>query len=230
MKSHIIVVEDDADQLANYSYALKKKGFEVSAYDSSNEIQTALIRQPALALLDIHLGKDPDAGFELCQWLQDCYPRLPVIFLTSRTDEIDQIFGLRLGAWDYLTKPISTILLVEKVAAVLKKVNRAIGSSDSILTDGAIVVDPNRAIVSFQGQKISLTITELSILEALMRADGAVLSYDQLAERTRQTVVTNNTLSTHVKHIRRKFKAIDHKFDALINIYGTGYRWESSPR
>ena len=225
--SHIVVLEDDVDQLANYSYALTKKGLTVSAYDTSNEIYLALNEQPDLVLLDIHLGKDPDAGFEVYRWLQDKYQGLPVIFLTSRTEEIDQIFGLRLGAWDYLTKPISTTLLVEKVAAVLKRVNRERTGFDTILKDGQVVVDTARAVVSFLGQKVSLTVTELSILEALLRANGAVLSYDQLAERTRQTVVTNNTLSTHIKHIRRKFKAIDHEFDALINVYGIGYRYSN---
>ena len=229
MNSHIVVVEDDVDQLANYSYALSKKGFTVSGYESADEIQHALSGQPSLVLLDIHLGRDPDAGFGICQWLLDRYPGLPVIFLTSRTDEIDQIFGLRLGAWDYLTKPISTALLVEKVAAVLKRANRARNGMDTVLTDGGLIVDPDRAQVSYHGEPVSLTVTELAILEALMRAEGAVLTYDQLAERTRQTVVTNNTLSTHIKHIRRKLKLIDQSFDALINVYGTGYRWESPP-
>ena len=99
MNSHIVVVEDDVDQLANYSYALTKKGFTVSGYESADEIQHALSGQPSLVLLDIHLGRDPDAGFGICQWLLDRYPGLPVIFLTSRTDEIDQIFGLRLGGF-----------------------------------------------------------------------------------------------------------------------------------
>ena len=152
-----------------------------------------------------------------------------MIFLTSRTDEIDQIFGLRLGAWDYLTKPISTALLVEKVAAVLKRANRTRSGLETVLSEGGLIVDPERAQVSYQGQPVSLTVTELAILEALMRAEGAVLTYDQLAERTRQTVVTNNTLSTHIKHIRRKLKVIDQSFDALINVYGTGYRWETPP-
>lgn len=229
MHSHIVVVEDDVDQLANYSYALSKKGFSVSGYETVDEIHHALTGQPSLVLLDIHLGQDPDAGFGICRWLLDRYPGLPVIFLTSRTDEIDQIFGLRLGAWDYLTKPISTALLVEKVAAVLKRANRSRGALGPVLQDGALIVDPDRALVSFHGEHVSLTVTELAILEALLRAQGAILTYDQLAERTRQTVVTNNTLSTHIKHIRRKLKAIDADFDGLINVYGTGYRWESPP-
>ena len=229
VNSHIVVVEDDVDQLANYSYALTKKGFKVSGYESVDEIQNALSGKPSLVLLDIHLGRDPDAGFGICQWLLDRYPGLPVIFLTSRTDEIDQIFGLRLGAWDYLTKPISTALLVEKVAAVLKRASRATSGLETVLSEGGLIVDPERAQVSYQGQPVSLTVTELAILEALMRAQGAVLTYDQLAERTRQTVVTNNTLSTHIKHIRRKLKLIDKSFDGLINVYGTGYRWEIPP-
>ncbi len=229
MHSHIVVVEDDVDQLANYSYALSKKGFTVSGYESPDEVLHALSGQPSLVLLDIHLGKDPDAGFGICRWLLDRYPGLPVIFLTSRTDEIDQIFGLRLGAWDYLTKPISAALLVEKVAAVLKRANRSRQALGSVVQDGSLILDPDRAVVTYQGQHVNFTVTEMSILEALLRAGGTLLTYDQLAERTRQTVVTNNTLSTHIKHIRRKLKAIDPSFDALINVYGTGYRWESPP-
>lgn len=226
MQSTIIVVEDDVDQLANYTYALTKKGFNVSGYETQHELSQSLQGAPNLVLLDIHLGQDPDAGFSVCRWLLDRYPRLPVIFLTSRTDEIDQIFGLRLGAWDYLTKPISTTLLVEKVAAVLKRANRSLSSTGPVLESGGLVLDPDRALASLHGQPLALTVTEFSILEALLRAEGAILSFDQLAERTRQTVVTNNTLSTHVKHIRRKCKAIDPQFDGLVNVYGTGYRWE----
>ena len=229
MSSHVVVVEDDVDQLANYSYALTKKGFNVSSFDSSDRIDRILINKPDLVLLDVHLGQDPDAGFDLCRWLQDRYPRLPIIFLTSRTEEIDQIFGLRLGAWDYLTKPISTALLVEKVSTVLKRVKRERSGFDSVLQDGALLVYTDRAIVTFHDRPVNFTVTELSILEALMRANGAILTYDQLAERTRQTVVTNNTLSTHVKHIRRKLKAIDYEFDSLVNVHGTGYRWEWMP-
>lgn len=229
VNSHIVVIEDDVDQLANYTYALSKKGFSVSGYERVDEVHHAIREQPSVVLLDIHLGQDPDAGFGLCRWLLDRYPGLPVIFLTSRTDEIDQIFGLRLGAWDYLTKPISTALLVEKVAAVLKRANQRRIGAGAVLQDGPLIVDPDRALVSYAGQPVNLTVTELSILEAFLRSEGAVLSFDQLAERTRQTVVTNNTLSTHIKHIRRKLKAIDPAFDALINVYGTGYRWESPP-
>lgn len=230
MNARIVVVEDDVDQLTNYSYALQKKGFQVSSYETLEEVHLHLSQTPSLALLDVHLGHDPDAGFGLCQWLLDRYPGLPVIFLTSRHEEIDQIFGLRLGAWDYLTKPISTALLVEKVAAVLKRVNdaRRPGVED-LLEAGPLLIDVAKAKVFWRDLPVTLTVTELSILEALVRADGAVLSFDQLAERTRQSVVTNNTLSTHIKHIRQKIKRLDPTFDALVSVYGSGYQWDLPP-
>lgn len=230
MNARIVVVEDDVDQLTNYSYALQKKGFQVSSYETLEEVHLHLSQTPSLALLDVHLGQDPDAGFGLCQWLLDRYPGLPVIFLTSRNEEIDQIFGLRLGAWDYLTKPISTALLVEKVAAVLKRVNdaRRPGVED-LLEAGPLLIDVAKAKVFWREQLVTLTVTELSILEALVRAEGAVLSFDQLAERTRQSVVTNNTLSTHIKHIRQKIRRLDPNFDALVSVYGSGYQWDLPP-
>ena len=230
MNARIVVVEDDVDQLTNYSYALQKKGFQVSSYETLEEVHLHLSHTPSLALLDVHLGHDSDAGFGLCQWLLDRYPGLPVIFLTSRHEEIDQIFGLRLGAWDYLTKPISTALLVEKVAAVLKRVNdaRRPGVED-LLEAGPLLIDVAKAKVFWRDLPVTLTVTELSILEALVRADGAVLSFDQLAERTRQSVVTNNTLSTHIKHIRQKIKRLDPTFDALVSVYGSGYQWDLPP-
>lgn len=219
----ILVVEDDPDQLANYASALRRKGFECLIAPNEAQVWEQLHAAPDLALLDVHLESEPDAGFRLCQRLIERYPGLPIVFLSSRTDEIDQIFGLRLGAWDYLTKPISTVLLAEKVAAVLRHQELAVQAE--ALQRSGWVLDVQRMTCAFQGKQANLTVTEFSIVQALMQADGAVLSFDQLAERTRQSVVTNNTLSTHIKHIRSKLKAIDPDFTALSSVYGRGYQW-----
>ena len=221
MSARILVVEDDPDQLENYCHALTRKGWHCDGFAGAASA-LASPHVPDLALLDVHLGTDPDAGFSLCRDLIAQHPELPVIFLSSRTDEIDQIFGLRLGAWDYLTKPISTVLLGEKVSAVLK---RATPLGTRTLS-GDWALDGPRMRLSFRGEPINLTVTEFAIVDALIAADGAVLSFDQLAERTRQSVVTNNTLSTHIKHIRRKLTAADPDFDALHSIYGKGYQWD----
>lgn len=220
----ILLVEDDPDQLANYSAALRRQGLECATYlDAASALQ-ASIEPPAMALLDVQLGQDRDAGFTLCQALIERFPNLPVVFLSSRTDEIDQIFGLRLGAWDYLTKPISPVLLTEKVRAVLRQAAKA--SQDTMVIESAgWRLDSNRLRLEFQGQAANLTVTEFSIVQALIQADGSVLSFDTLAEKTRQSIVTNNTLSTHIKHIRRKLKAIDPEFSALTSIYSKGYQW-----
>lgn len=224
----VLVVEDDPDQLANYSQALIRKGFDCVRCASVQAVGEQLIKRPVLALLDVHLDHEPDAGFALAQRLILQYPGLPVIFLSSRTDEIDQIFGLRLGAWDYLTKPISTVLLAEKVAAVVRQVQRQSASdSDSadLMSSAGWQLDGKRMQISFAGQVANLTVTELSIVQCLMSADGGVVGFDELAAQTRQSIVTNNTLSTHIKHIRRKLMAIDPGFNALHSLYGRGYQW-----
>ena len=222
MSQKILLVEDDTDQLANYSHALTRKGFECLSFADA-ESALASSSRPDLALLDVQLGTQPDAGFSLCQRLIERYPGLPIIFLSSRTDEIDQIFGLRLGAWDYLTKPISTVLLAEKVSAVLRQAENT--QTEERLQSAGWTLLPQKMRIQQGDQAANLTVTEFSIVEVLVRARGDIVSFDDLAERTRQSVVTNNTLSTHIKHIRRKLKAIDPSFDALKSIYSRGYQW-----
>ncbi|WP_421864620.1 response regulator [Motiliproteus sp.] len=233
MQQQILIVEDDPDQLQNYCDALSTSAYQVKAFDSDQAVREQLDIEPDIALLDIHLGSNPDAGFELCQWLLGRYPDLPVLFITSRCDEIDQIFGLRLGAWDYLTKPVSLMLLKEKVAAILKRARKlsetvADRSADSSETTSELALDISGARARWRGLPLNLTVTELLIVEVLLNAEGAVVSFDALAQKTRQTVVTNNTLSTHIRHLRNKFKAVDPEFDRLVSVYGLGYRWQQS--
>ncbi|MEH6470320.1 MAG: response regulator [Halopseudomonas sp.] len=226
MTPHILIVEDDADQLHNYRYALQQRGYSVLGYNDDIETREQLQQAPDIALLDVHLGTNPDAGFELCQWLLTRFPELPVLFITSRSDEIDQIFGLRLGAWDYLTKPVSLQLLGEKVAAILKRAQRMAEPSQEPLSEQELELDMRGARARWQGQPLNLTVTELLIVDALVEAAGGVVSFDAMAEKTRQSVVTNNTLSTHIRHLRNKFKAVDADFDRLSSVYGLGYRWQ----
>tara|TARA_R110002094_G_scaffold103811_4_gene103330 strand:+ start:2119 stop:2811 length:693 start_codon:yes stop_codon:yes gene_type:complete len=227
MSPRILVVEDDPDQLLNYSYALQQRGYTVlGCSDSCQAEQQLQLQPPAIALLDVHLGTNPDAGFEFCQRLLSRFPALPVLFITSRTDEIDQIFGLRLGAWDYLTKPVSLQLLGEKVAAILKRSARRLEPPTELAADRDLQLDLQGARARWQGQPLNLTVTELLIVDALVGAAGAVVSFDALADKTRQSVVTNNTLSTHIRHLRNKFKAVDSNFDRLSSVYGLGYRWQ----
>ncbi|MGB0966076.1 MAG: response regulator transcription factor [Litorivicinus sp.] len=223
MSHTILLVEDDPDQLANYSHALTRKGFECLAFGDADRALLHTLVRPELALLDVQLGSDPDAGFTLCQQLIQRFPGMPVVFISSRAEEIDQIFGLRLGAWDYLAKPISTLLLAEKVAAVLRQTQ--IETSSGVLQTAGWTLMPHKMRMEYNGRPANLTVTEFSIVEVLVNARGDIVTFDEMAQRTRQSVVTNNTLSTHIKHIRRKLKSLDPNFDALKSIYSRGYQW-----
>lgn len=230
MPALIAVVEDDHDQRHNYVEALQRRGYQTLPFSSRADAMNGLEqRRPDLVLLDVMLGSEVDAGFALCQTLHQRYPELPVIFLTSRSDEIDQVYGLRLGAWDYQTKPVSLTVLVERVSALLKVSERRneyeTTPPDSIVN--GLVLDPERVIVRWHQHPVPLTVTECHLLHEIVRRAGAVTSYDELAAVTRQTIVTNNTLNTHIRHIRRKFEQVDAGFSALENVYGAGYRWRA---
>lgn len=224
MSALIAVVEDDADQRHNYAEALRRRGHRPLELGDLEGARQQLTRQrPDLALLDVMLGDAVDGGFELCRFLHQAYPGLPVIFLTSRDDEIDQVLGLRLGAWDYQTKPVSLRLLVERVEAMLRILQ--VGKHQAPQQLGPLSLEMDALRVLWKGQPVPLTLTECHLLERIVARAGAVASYDDLAAATRQTLVTNNTINTHVRHIRRKFERLDPEFQALENVYGAGYRW-----
>jgi len=228
MPKIIGIVEDDADQLENYSDAMRRKGYEPVGFSTASQALEVFARNPPdLAVLDIALGGDVDGGFELCRSLLAVHPDLPVIFLTDRVDEIDQISGLRLGAWDYETKPISLKFLAEKVAAIfriLENRGRPQGGEGRIMT-GDLAMDENRMTVTWKNIPVDLTLTEFRIVAALCRRPGDVKSYESLMDSAIQTVVANNTVNTHVRHIRGKFTAVDPTFDRIRNEYALGYRW-----
>jgi len=227
----IAIVEDDPDQRENYRDAITKKGYEVRAYGSREEalagFDTGL---PDLAILDIILGEEVDAGFELCRDLLARSPDLPVIFLTERIDEIDKISGLRLGAWDYLPKPISLDYLAERIASLLR-INAARSQSggasaqSSARRIGDLLLDQDALLVSWRGNPISLSGTEFRMLAKLVRVPGHAVSYETLMNATMQSLVTNNTINTHMRNIRKKFERADPDFACIKSEYGYGYRW-----
>jgi two-component system OmpR family response regulator len=168
MAKRIVIVEDDPDQRDNYVDAIVKKGYEVTAYSSRREALAGFERDlPDLAILDIILGNEVDAGFELCRELLSRSPTLPVIFLTERIAEIDKISGLRLGAWDYLPKPISLDYLAERISSLLR-INEArvqsSGGSASAKMVGDLSIDQEALLVSWQGHAINLSGTEFRML------------------------------------------------------------------
>lgn len=229
MERSIAIVEDDPDQRQNCADALTRRGYQVLAYGSRAEAQAAFDRQlPDLAILDIMLGDEQDAGFELCRYLLARKSGLPIIFLTSRNDDIDRISGLRLGAWDYQTKPVSLEFLAERVSSVFRilNINKEQALTVNEQSIGDLTFDSERMQVAWQGQSLVLTFTEYSVLEELInRKDARGASYDALAEATRQGVVQNNTINTHILHLRNKFRDIDSDFDCIKSVYGYGYRW-----
>ena len=154
---------------------------------------------------------------------------MPVIFLTERINEIDKISGLRLGAWDYLPKPISLDYLAERISSLLRinEARSALSTADSgsEKTIGDLALDQDALLVSWQGQRIDLSGTEFRMLAKLVRAPGHAVSYETLMNATMQSLVTNNTINTHMRNIRKKFEAVDQEFACIKSEYGFGYRW-----
>ncbi len=231
MAKRIVIVEDDPDQRSNYVDAIVKKGYEVTAYSNRRDALDGFESNlPDLAILDIILGDEVDAGFEICRDLLFRSPTLPVIFLTERIAEIDKISGLRLGAWDYLPKPISLDYLAERISSLLR-INEARvqygGGSVSSKTVGDLSIDQEALLIFWKGEAINLSGTEFRMLAKLVRAPGHAVSYDMLMNATMQSLVTNNTINTHMRNIRKKFEEIDPEFDCIKSEYGFGYRWSA---
>ncbi|MEM1435720.1 MAG: response regulator transcription factor [Pseudomonadota bacterium] len=230
MAKLIAIVEDDPDQRANYTDAITQKGYEVRAYGSREEALNGFAeRLPDLAILDIILGEEVDAGFQLCRDLLARAPSLPVIFLTERINEIDKISGLRLGAWDYLPKPISLDYLAERISSLLR-INEARSAaqeeeSPSARRVGKLMLDQDALLVSWNGERIDLSGTEFRMLAKLVRVPGHAVSYEMLMNATMQSLVTNNTINTHMRNIRKKFEKVDPEFACIKSEYGFGYRW-----
>ena len=227
MRKRIAVVEDDPDQSANYADAIVAKGYEVATYASRLEALAGFEgRMPDLAVLDIILGDEVDAGFELCRDLLARNPNLPVIFLTERIKEVDKISGLRLGAWDYQSKPISLDYLAERISSLLR-INevRASGDSARTLDVGDLGLDQDALLVSWKGLRIDLSGTEFRMLAKLVRVPGHAVSYETLMNATLQSLVTHNTINTHMRNIRKKFEKADPDFAGIKSEYGFGYRW-----
>ena len=231
MAKSIAIVEDDSDQRANYIDAITKKGYNVVGYSSRQEALSGFDRElPDLAILDIILGDEVDAGFEICRDLLVRSPSLPVIFLTERITEIDKISGLRLGAWDYLPKPISLNYLAERISSLLRINTARIesnGNANTAKLVGDMSIDQEALLVSWKGQPINLSGTEFRMLAKLVRVPGHAVSYDTLMNATMQSLVTNNTINTHMRNIRKKFENIDSEFDSIKSEYGYGYRWSA---
>ena len=227
MAKRIAIVEDEAAIRDNYAAAFRREGYLVDTYaERAAAMQAFELRLPDLVVIDINLKDDVEGGFELCRQLRSLATNLPIIFLTARDSEFDAVSGLRLGADDYLTKDISLPHLMARIAALFRRLDamQRPQADDSRLVRGALEIDTDRMTVHWRSQPVGLTLTEFWLIHAMARYPGHVKNRQQLMDAAR-AVLDDNTITSHIKRIRRKFLAIDPGFDAIETVYGMGYRW-----
>ncbi len=228
MKS-IAIVEDDAAIRQNYGDALKRSGYEIETYaDRASATAAFKVRLPDLAILDIGLAEEIDGGFALCRDLRALSATLPIIFLSARDSDFDVVSGLRLGADDYVTKDVSMPHLLARIAALFRRLDVAKlpARAEDILHRGDLTLDINKLAVTWKGHEVGLTVTEFWMIHALVKFPGHVKNRDQLM-REAELSVDDNTITSHLKRIRKKFLVVDKAFDEIETVYGMGYRWHA---
>ncbi|HWW63470.1 MAG TPA: response regulator transcription factor [Sphingomonadaceae bacterium] len=232
MTASIALVDDDRNILTSVSIALQSEGFAVRVYsDSETALKALLENPPDLAVLDIKMPRMD--GIELLRRLRE-KSAIPTIFLTSKDDELDEALGLAMGADDYITKPFSQRLLIARIRAILRRTEARAAPEPQPdeppaerIVRGRLEMDPARHRVQWAGQEVTLTVTEFMILEALAQRPGFVKSRDQLMDTAYQddVYVDDRTIDSHIKRLRRKFRAVDPEFRAIETLYGVGYRF-----
>jgi two-component system response regulator ChvI len=232
MRRTIALVDDDRNILTSVSMTLEAEGYNVRTYSDGEEAYRGITRKPVdLAILDIKMPRMD--GMELLENLRKT-SRLPVIFLTSKDDEIDEVLGLRLGADDYIRKPFSQRLLIERIRALLRRVDSlddpGARKRDAMLVRGELVLDPERHMCTWKGAGVQLTVTEFLLLRTLAQYPGHVKSRDQLMDAAygESVYVDDRTIDSHIKRLRRKFRDIDAEFSAIETLYGVGYRYQDN--
>jgi two-component system response regulator ChvI len=228
----IALVDDDRNILTSVSIALESEGFDVETYnDGAAGLEGLTVNPPDLAVLDIKMPRMD--GLEVLRRLRQSTD-MPVIFLTSKDDEIDELFGLKMGADDFIRKPFSQRLLVERIRAVLRRAQaRAAGIEKGddtvhVLERGDLLMDPERHACTWKGRPVSLTVTEFFILQALAQRPGVVKSRNALMDVAYDdhVYVDDRTVDSHIKRLRKKFKQVDESFDMIETLYGVGYRFK----
>jgi len=231
---NIALVDDDKNILTSVSMLLEQEGYHVRTFSDGASALTALSAAPPdLAILDIKMPRMD--GLELLRRLRQ-NGDLPVIFLTSKDEEIDELMGLNAGADDYVRKPFSQRLLLERVKAVLRRAEprlpggAAPDAKKEALVRGKLSLDPQRHECTWDGKPVRLTVTEFLILQALVQRPGFVKSRDSLMDAAYddQVYVDDRTIDSHIKRLRKKFKVVDDAFEAIETLYGVGYRYRES--
>ena len=227
----IALVDDDRNILTSVSIFLESECYDVETYNDGQSALDAFNRKlPDLAVLDIKMPRMD--GMELLQRLRQ-KTSMPVIFLTSKDDEIDEILGLRMGADDYVKKPFSQRLLIERVRSLLRRQEALDGveieetDETKVMIRGQLTMDPLRHSVSWKGNNVTLTVTEFMLLQALAQRPGFVKSRDQLMDVAYddQIYVDDRTIDSHIKRLRKKMRTADDTFNAIETLYGIGYRY-----
>ena len=234
MSQVIALVDDDRNILTSVSIALQGEGFVTRVYsDGATALKAFADNPPDLGVFDIKMPSMD--GMELLRRLRE-FSSVPVIFLTSKDDELDEALGLAMGADDYIAKPFSQRLLIARIRAILRRQELERGEATAaqdqaeqpLLERGRLVMDPARHKVVWNGKDVSLTVTEFLILEALAQRPGVVKNRNQLLDvaYNDDVYVDDRTIDSHIKRIRRKFRAADQQFDAIETLYGVGYRFD----
>jgi two-component system response regulator ChvI len=229
----IALVDDDRNILTSVSIALEAEGYRIMTYtDGASALDGFKTSPPDLAILDIKMPRMD--GMELLRRLRQ-KSDMPVIFLTSKDDEIDELFGLKMGADDFIRKPFSQRLLVERVKAVMRRITAKEGvnpkeADAKVLERGLLRMDPERHICTWKTEAVTLTVTEFLILQALASRPGVVKSRNALMDAAYddQVYVDDRTIDSHIKRLRKKFKAVDDAFDMIETLYGVGYRFKEA--
>jgi two-component system, OmpR family, response regulator ChvI len=224
----IAIVDDEENILQTVAYALRREGYEVETFtDGQRAWEAFQSRLPDLAILDIILPRID--GLELCRRLRGLSAHLPIIFLTSKTDEFDRVLGLELGGDDYLCKPFSCRELIARVKVLFRRTQSPVPGgpeTNETLQMGHLKLDLNRFEAFWKSSPVPLTVTEFRILHSLARFPGHVKTRDQLmtAAYPEDTFVSDRTIDSHIKRLRRKFSELDPAFSGIETVYGLGYR------
>lgn len=228
----IALIDDDRNILTSVSMALEAEGFDVKTYMEGETAIKGLEQNPVdLVVSDIKMPRMD--GMEVLAKIRE-KSAVPLIFLTSKDDEIDQVLGLRMGADDYITKPFSQRLLIERIRAILRRnemraaVNTNSDSDGEIITVGPLKLDEDRHLCTWNGDEVNLTVTEFLLVKSLAARPGHVKSRDSLMDIAYGDAiyVDDRTIDSHIKRIRKKFKVVDDAFDHIDTVYGVGYKYK----
>lgn len=228
MPHKIILVDDDRNILTSVTMALEAEGFAVKSYNDGEAALKGLAADaPKLVILDIKMPRMD--GFEVLGRLRE-KSKIPVIFLTSKDDEVDELMGLRLGADDYIKKPFSQRLLIERIRTLLRRngKDQETPAADRMILRGHLALDDSRHLCTWKGEPVNLTVTEYLLLKALAARPGHVRGRDQLIDMAYgdNIYIDDRTIDSHIKRLRKKFKTLDPDFEHIETLYGIGYRYK----